>query len=109
MTFTESIKTCFTKFTKFEGRASRSEYWWYILFIFLASLILTIIHPNLASMFYLIMLLPTMTVTARRLHDTNRSGWLQILYLVPFIGFLIMLFFLVQEGKEPNLYGPADS
>ncbi|MBS1170992.1 MAG: Integral rane protein [Burkholderiaceae bacterium] len=104
MTFTESIKTCFSKYANFKGRASRSEYWWFALFIFLVGLILSIINRNIANVFYLGTLLPSIAVATRRLHDTNRSGWLQLIVLIPVIGWLIMLYFFVQEAREPNRF-----
>ncbi len=105
MTFTESIKTCFSKFADFNGRASRSEYWWYVLFILVTGAVLTSINRNLAALFYLVTLLPSIAAAARRLHDTNRSGWLQLIGLIPLIGWIIMIFLLVQGPKDPNRYG----
>ena len=105
MTFTESIKTCFSKFADFNGRASRSEYWWYVLFIVLTGAVLSAINRNLAALFYLVTLLPSIAAAARRLHDTNRSGWLQLIGLIPLIGWIIMIFLLVQGPKDPNRYG----
>jgi uncharacterized membrane protein YhaH (DUF805 family) len=93
MTFTESIKTCLSKFADFNGRASRSEYWWYVLFIVLTGAVLSAINRNLAALFYLVTLLPSIAAAARRLHDTNRSGW------------IIMIFLLIQGPKDPNRYG----
>ena len=105
MTFTESIKTCLSKFADFNGRASRSEYWWYVLFIILTGAILSAINRNLAALFYLVTLLPSIAAAARRLHDTNRSGWLQLIGLIPLIGWIIMIFLLIQGPKDPNHYG----
>ena len=105
MTFTESIKTCLSKFADFNGRASRSEYWWYVLFIVLTGAILSAINRNLAALFYLVTLLPSIAAAARRLHDTNRSGWLQLIGLIPLIGWIIMIFLLIQGPKDPNRYG----
>ncbi len=105
MTFTESIKTCLSKFADFNGRASRSEYWWYVLFIILTGANLSAINRNLAALFYLVTLLPSIAAAARRLHDTNRSGWLQLIGLIPLIGWIIMIFLLIQGPKDPNRYG----
>ena len=105
MTFTESIKTCLSKFADFNGRASRSEYWWYVLFIILTGAVLSAINRNLAALFYLVTLLPSIAAAARRLHDTNRSGWLQLIGLIPLIGWIIMIFLLIQGPKDPNHYG----
>lgn len=99
MTFQESIRVCFTKYADFSGRASRSEYWWYALFITLVQLGLPLISEVVWLIFALATLLPSIAVTARRLHDTNRSGWWQLLYFVPVIGVIVMIVFLVQDSK----------
>lgn len=105
MTFTESIQTCFSKYADFNGRASKSEYWWFALFAFVAGVILSAINRNIAALFYLGVLIPHIAVAARRLHDTNRSGWMQLIALIPLIGWLIVLYFLIQDPKEPNRFG----
>ena len=105
MTFSDSIKTCLSKYADFEGRASRSEYWWFMLFIVLVGLGASIVHEAIAGLFYLATLVPSIAAAARRLHDTNRSGWLQLLALIPLIGWLIVLYFLVQGPQEPNRFG----
>lgn len=107
MTFGESISTCFSKYAAFDGRASRSEYWWWFLFTFLASLATAMISQTVSGLFSLAVLLPSLAVGARRLHDTDRSGWFLLLWLVPFIGWLVVVFFAVQEGKEPNRFSSA--
>lgn len=104
MTFVESISTCFKKYANFDGLATRSEYWWWTLFLLLAATATYVIHPMIYFLFALGTILPSIAVTARRLHDTNRSGWFQLLYFLPLIGAIIMLVFLVQSGKEPNKY-----
>ena len=85
MSFAESISTCFRKYIVFSGRAQRSEYWWFFLFTFVTSVVLGIIATFapvlqfLEWVFSLAVLLPSLAVTARRLHDTNRTGWLILL------------------------------
>jgi uncharacterized membrane protein YhaH (DUF805 family) len=105
MTFAESIKTCLSKYADFNGRASRSEFWWFILFIFVGSFVLSMISVIVSTLFSLGMLLPTIAVGTRRLHDTDRSGWFQLIGFIPLIG-LIMLYFFALEAKEPNRFGP---
>lgn len=107
MTFLEAVKTCFTKYGDFKGRASRAEYWWYTLFIVLASFAAGVIGDRVSALFALATLLPSLAVGARRLHDTNRSGWLQLIVLIPVLGWLVLLYFVLQEPKEPNRFGPA--
>jgi uncharacterized membrane protein YhaH (DUF805 family) len=105
MTFLESISICFTKYADFTGRASRSEYWWWTLFVILASLATGFINEIVSMLFSLATLLPGLAVGARRLHDTNRSGWLQLLWFIPIIGWIILIIWFVQEGKELNRFG----
>jgi len=105
MTFTESIRTCFVKYADFKGRAVRSEYWWWTLFILIASVALGVISNKLGWAFTIATLLPYLAVTTRRLHDTNRSGWLQLVGLFPIIGGVILIYWCVQAGRDPNRYG----
>ncbi len=107
MTFGESIKTCFSKYADFEGRATRSEFWWWMLFVFLASAATGIVSEVLSGVFSLAVLLPNLAAGARRLHDTDRSGWLQLIALIPLIGWILLIVWCAQEGKEPNRFGPA--
>ena len=80
MTLTRSIKTCFRKYADFSGRAQRSEFWWFFLFILVPLVILSIIP--LVVLLLLGVLLPYIAVTVRRVHDTGRSAWWVIIILV---------------------------
>ncbi|MGE5470611.1 MAG: DUF805 domain-containing protein [Bacteroidota bacterium] len=104
MTFAEAITTCFTKYADFSGRASRSEYWWWSLFVILASMAAGILNQQLAALFSLATVLPSLAVGTRRLHDIDRSGWLQLLFLVPLLGWIVLAYLSAQAGKEPNRY-----
>lgn len=106
MSFVDAIKTCFSKYADFNGRALRSEYWWFVLFIMLVGMGLSIINDTLALLFYLATMLPSVAAAARRLHDTDRSGWMQLIGLIPIVGWLIMIYFLAQKGSGPNRFGP---
>jgi len=106
MTFQQSIRTCFSKYADLSGRASRPEFWWYVLFIVIAGTAASTIHHMLGTLFYLATILPSIAVGARRLHDTGRSGWWQIIALVPLFGAIVLLFFCAQEGVPgENAYG----
>jgi len=106
MNFQTSVQTCFKKYADFNGRASRSEYWWFALAMFLVSLVLAVISSTLVNLFSLATLLPSLAVGARRLHDTDRSGWWQLLWIIPVIGWIVMIVFLVQQGQtEDNRFG----
>ena len=110
MTFLESVSTCLKKYFVFEGRASRSEYWWFQLIVSPSYLISTILENEIAYFFLgitLFTLIPAISAGVRRLHDTNRSGFFLLISFIPFIGGLVLLFFLIPEGtKGKNRFGP---
>jgi uncharacterized membrane protein YhaH (DUF805 family) len=121
MTFIQSTKTCFQKYVIFNGRASRSEFWWFTLFICLVT-ILTIIADlvifgeemllmepyavvNFTNIFNIFIVLPSLSVTFRRLHDVNKSGWWLLLYFT-LIGILVILYWNIKKGNEDeNRFG----
>jgi uncharacterized membrane protein YhaH (DUF805 family) len=106
MPIVDAVKTCFAKYADFNGRASRGEYWWFFLAVLLASAVAITISYRLYTLISLLTLLPTIAVGARRLHDTNRSGWWQLLSLVP-LGVIVLVVFLVQRSVSEQL--PAQS
>src|SRR3954470_6044901 len=93
----DATRTCFAKYADFVGRAGRAEFWWFFLFVLLGSAITSLVSVRLYALFGLITLLPILAVGARRLHDTNRSGWWQLLSLVPF-GFILVFIYLAERG-----------
>lgn len=108
MTLSDAVSTCFKKYATFDGIAQRSEYWWFFLFCILASAILVLLGDAVRVVFSIATLLPSLAVGARRLHDTDRSGWWQLLMFVPFIGWIILIIFFAQEGKS-NRYGMSSA
>ncbi len=103
------------RYAKFDGRAGRAEYWWFVLaniIIYIALLILMRISGIfiiLAIGFWLAIIIPSIAVAIRRLHDTNKSGWFLLISLVPFVGGIILLVFLATAGTPgPNNYGAPD-
>ncbi len=106
MTFLKSIETCFTKYVDFNGRASRSEYWWFILFVTVCWIVGFALGPTIEIVIILGLLLPVVSVCARRLHDIDKSGWLQLIQIIPFIGGIILIIWCATEGtKKKNKYG----
>ena len=108
-----NFKTIITeKYICFDGRAGRGEYWRFILVSFVVSVILGFIPKAggiLQLLWSLALLLPTLGVTARRLHDSGKSGWLQLLHLIPIIGGIILLIFCISKGDAgENKYGAAE-
>ena len=107
--FTDAL----SKYADFTGRATRQQYWmfilFYIIFYVLCLVVDVVIGTNgIVSMLYgLGMLIPTLSVAARRLHDTDRTGGWQLISIIPLIGFLVLLFFYCSRGTGDNKYGPA--
>jgi len=120
--FLDTIKN---RYAKFDGRASRSEFWYFVLFYFIANLILAlvdtfIINPMLGAtpeqamqggileiIFALAMLVPSLALAIRRLHDIGKSGWWYLIVFIPLIGLLALLYFFVQDSQPGNnQYGP---
>lgn len=100
------------KYVTFSGRARRTEYWMFVLFSVIASIILQVLDgvlgltPMLAGIYSLAVLLPTLAVAIRRLHDTNRSGWWLLLAFIPLIGIIALIVFFCLEGeKNDNRFG----
>jgi uncharacterized membrane protein YhaH (DUF805 family) len=112
MNFTQAIASAFSNYVNFSGRACRSEYWYWILFIVLAEIVTTIIDWAIGvsvttSLFGLATILPSLSVAVRRLHDLDRSGWWIFLSLIPIIGWIILLIWYCTKGTEgPNRFGP---
>lgn len=89
------------RYATFEGRARRKEYWYFFLVCILSGGVLAAIHPALYGLFWLGVLIPSLAVGVRRLHDTDRSGWWLI---VPIVGFVFLCF----EGQPgPNRFGAS--
>lgn len=103
MNFQESVQVCLKKYADFTGRASRPEYWWFVLFAFGGSFVLSCVSLWLNVIFVLGTLLPQVAAATRRLHDTGRSGWWQLIGLVPVIGWIVMIVLLAQESS-PETY-----
>ena len=106
MNFVDAIKICFVKYAQFNGCASRPEFWWWFLFSVVASLALQVISTNLSAAFTIATLLPSFAVGARRLHDIDRSGWWQLLYFLPIIGWIVLFLFWAEAGKKSR-YGDS--
>ncbi|MBD9149365.1 MAG: DUF805 domain-containing protein [Spirochaetia bacterium] len=104
-------------YVDFKGRATRKQYWLYVLFTFIAFLILAAVVSFLGktgniiyTLCQLAILLPSLAILARRLHDTNKSAWWLLLNLVPFIGGLVLFVFaLLPSNEGENRFGPANN
>jgi uncharacterized membrane protein YhaH (DUF805 family) len=107
MGFVEAISAGFRNYVNFSTRASRSEYWYWVLFVVLVSIAAAIIDLLIAphspigpatGLVYLALLLPELSVAVRRLHDTDRSGWWLLLGFIPLIGAIVLIVWFCTRG-----------
>jgi uncharacterized membrane protein YhaH (DUF805 family) len=115
MTFFEAISSGFRNYVGFSGRASRSEFWYWILFTVLVSIVTSIIDLEVlssssispfSSIWSLVTFLPSLAMGVRRLHDTDRSGWWWLLSFIPLIGIIVLIVFWCSAGtRGPNRFG----
>ncbi len=101
------------KYADFSGRATRQEYWMFVLFYLIFHIVLATIDRLVGTMFLvpifsLALLIPNVSVGARRLHDTGRTGWWQLISLIPLIGVIVLIVFLVQDSHDDNEYGAKE-
>jgi len=106
------------QYAVFKGRARRKEYWFFALFNLIVSIVLTVdymtgsLDPELgvgllSGIYSLAILIPSLAVTVRRLHDTDRTGWWVLIAFIPFIGAIVLLVFMLLDSKPgDNQYGP---
>lgn len=120
MDFMTAVRTCFSKYVDFSGRARRSEFWYWALFYVLVGIVTGLIdralgttfgvndsYGLLGTLFGLAVLLPGLAVAARRLHDTGRSGLWLLLIIIVFFGWIVLLVFYVLDSEAgANKYGP---
>lgn len=111
MDFMTAVKHVFANYANFQGRARRSEFWWFMLFNLIVNVVASVVDgaiglpiASLAAMLGL--LIPGLAVTIRRFHDTGRSGWWYFILLVPLVGLILVIYWFVQRGTVgPNEWG----
>jgi len=111
MDFMTAVKHVFANYANFQGRARRSEYWWFYLFSVIVYVVASIIDGIIGlPIFYVVSLLglfiPSLAVAIRRMHDTGRSGWWVLIFLIPLVGLILFIYWFVQRGTVgPNDWG----
>jgi uncharacterized membrane protein YhaH (DUF805 family) len=113
MGFDDAIKLGFSNYVNFSGRACRSEFWYFFLFQILGQVTSGIIDTwivgppfILDGIFFLATFLPMLSVSVRRLHDLDRSGWWMLLDLIPLVGGILLLIWFCTKGTDgPNRFG----
>jgi uncharacterized membrane protein YhaH (DUF805 family) len=122
MGFVDALTTVFrNKYVTFSGRASRSEYWWSYLgysviamVAWIVAFVVVLAVPDLAAVLLvpmlvaLAMIIPMLSVSVRRLHDTGKSGWMILIMMIPCIGIILWIVWMVEDGQaHDNTYGPV--
>ena len=117
MNFQTAIEICIKKkYANFSGRASRSEFWFFYLFILIGSIVTIIVDVFMFShsfdawgpvnsIYQLLVILPSLAVSARRLHDNNRSGWYILLSVIPIVGFILIFWWSSLGSNKKNRFG----
>jgi uncharacterized membrane protein YhaH (DUF805 family) len=111
MNFSDSIKLGFSNYVNFTGRACRSEYWYWVLFTVIVSIVTFVIDSIIgasvtSTIWELATILPSIAIGVRRLHDTDRSGWWILLGLIPLVGAIILIIWFCSKGTDgPNRFG----
>ena len=109
--FITAYKTALSRYVDFSGRTSVGGFWRFVAVNFVVALLLGILSGIvdvfifLYFLYALAVLLPSLAVAIRRLHDTGKSGWMILLGLIPLVGFIILIVFYVQPSDGPNAYG----
>ncbi len=121
-----AVRKVLSHYATFTGRASRPEFWWWILAVFLATLVTQTIDAiligpmlgfdigdenagqPLSMLVSLAIFLPALAVGARRLHDMGKSGWWLLIGFVPIVGVLVLLWFYTRPSEGPNAWGAPD-
>lgn len=111
MNMQEAVRSVLNKYADFTGRARRSEFWFFVLAYFIAAIVTSIIDSIIGvPLTYIILVLgllvPSIAVTVRRLHDTDKSGWLVLIGLIPVLGAIVLIVFCAMDSEPDNQYGP---
>ena len=118
MTFIESIKTCYKKYFNCKGRATRAEYWWFVLYLYISMIFFVLLGYltecdglafGLIGVQIFVSVAPYFMLRIRRLHDIGLSAWWLLLALIPYLGALIFFIFSVMKSGGDNKYGLASS
>lgn len=118
VSFSQAVRMAFDSYCRFQGRSSRSEYWWWVLFVAILSFCIGIIEGILgfsmtavqttSGILSLVLLLPGLGLSVRRLHDIGKSGWWILLGFIPVVGAIILITWFARNSEmTENRYGPV--
>lgn len=102
----EATKLFFVRFADFQGRSRRSEYWWSSLTIALIGSIVSGILGEYSWIWSVLILVPSLSICIRRLHDIGKSGWWYLINFIPLIGQIIFIVWACKDSTEDNQWGP---
>lgn len=113
MDFMSAVKHVFANYANFQGRARRSEYWWFYLFAIICNVVASVVDasiglPILSIVVLLGLLIPGIAVSVRRMHDIGRSGWWIFIVLIPLVGIILYIYWFVQRGTVGSNEWGAD-
>lgn len=112
MNFTDAVKKCFANYININGRARRREYWYFVLFVFICSLIVATVANRLdfdmlVKLWQIFIFLPSLAVSIRRLHDIGKSGLFYLVSFIPLVGQILMIYWACKDSQPGNnVYGP---
>jgi uncharacterized membrane protein YhaH (DUF805 family) len=112
MGFGDAVRSCFSKYATFTGRAPRSEYWFFVVFQILVNVVTVAVDramdtTAIGALVDLVLILPALAVGVRRLHDIDKSGWWLLVGLIPLVGWLFIIIWACTKGSlGPNRFGP---
>lgn len=118
VSFSQAVRMAFDSYCRFQGRSSRSEYWWWVLFVAILSFCIGIVEGILgfsmtavqatSGILSLVLLLPGLGLSVRRLHDIGKSGWWILLGLIPVVGAIVLIIWFARNSQmQDNQYGPV--
>lgn len=118
VSFSQAVRMAFDSYCRFQGRSSRSEYWWWVLFVAILSFCIGIVEGILgfsmtavqttSGILSLVLLLPGLGLSVRRLHDIGKSGWWVLLGFIPVVGAIILITWFARNSEmTENRYGPV--
>jgi len=111
MDFMQAVKTVLNNYANFKDRSRRSEYWWWFLAYIIGYAVAMLVGSMLsmaeliAGIYALGLIIPNIALSIRRFHDIGKSGWWMLIFIIPLIGFIAMIYFFTRPSEGPNQYG----
>lgn len=112
MNMQEAVRSVLSQYANFSGRARRSEYWFFYLALVIATIIAAVIDVIIGAQIvewivFAAVIVPNLAVGARRLHDIGKSGWWQLISIIPIVGWILIIVWFATDSHGDNEYGPS--